>query len=290
MKINLRWSSYVLIVAFSTYWFVNLLLWYPWSYDTRLGITLMLTAILPVWIYSVYHCLKRHDGERLVHGAFFIFLIFTFVAIVLDYFFYGIIRGAMAELYHPTTFYGYAFLTVLPFVEMTFLNKMLRLKKPLKNIDFIKSGLPGFISFILILLIVKFDIKIVESTFKFITFILASLLVFNIVMWSVLGLHKYKSKLNPIILLSIICVIIGMLIGKFGADLGLKWWIYYSVPMLMTILLPPMVLKMGNKQIMIYLLLSIVSAPFLHATFSFFFNWSEYMPFLEIPHYKAFFH
>jgi hypothetical protein len=44
---------------------------------------------------------------------------------------------------------------------------------------------------------------------------------------------------------------------------------------------------MKNRQIFIYLLLSMSSAPFIHVTFSFLFNWTEYMPFWKIPYFKT---
>ncbi len=282
-----RWTTYTFIAAFATYWFGNLLLWYPWSYSALLGMTLMFVAITPIWIYSIYDCLKRYHGERLIRGAVYTALIFSFVAIVSDYVFFGIIRDAMTELYHLTTLYGYAFLIALPFVEIYLFKKRLQQKIALKNNDFVKFGLLGVASFLAIIFIIEFNLTLSEGTFKFLTLILASLILFHLVIWIVLGSHDFKGKLKQIILLSILCVIIGMLIGKYGASFGLKWWIYYSIPMLMSVLLPPIILRMNKKQVMVYLLLSFLSAPFMHFIFSFFFNWTEYMPFLEIPYFKT---
>lgn len=118
--------------------------------------------------------------------------------------------------------------------------------------------------------------------------ILASLILFFIVIWIVLGTKEFKQNLRLIILLSFICVILGMLFGKFGANWGLKWWIYYPIPMLANVFLPPIFLKMKKKQVVIYLLLSFLSAPFIHFIFSFFFNWTEYMPFIKIPYIGTF--
>jgi len=95
-------------------------------------------------------------------------------------------------------------------------------------------------------------------------------------------INNYKI-IGIIIILEVFC----MLLGKYGANWQLEWWIYYPVPMLMSVLLPPIILKLDNKQIMIYLLLSFLSAPFIHFLFSFFFKWKAYMPFLEIPYYKT---
>lgn len=222
----------------------------------------------------------------MLHGAANTALIFSFVAVVLDFVFYGIVRGAITQLYHLTTLYGYAFLFVLPFIEIQVFKKRLKPHLELNNIDFVKYGLVGLVSFAIITSIVVFDVRLSEPTFKFFTLILASLIIFLLVIWFVLGSKDFKSKIRTIILLSTLCVIIGMLIGKHGANWGLKWWIYYPIPMLMSVMLPPVVLKMATKQTVLYLLLSFLSAPFIHFVFSFLLNWKEYLPFLEIPYFK----
>lgn len=74
----------------------------------------------------------------------------------------------------------------------------------------------------------------------------------------------------------------GMLFGKYGANWGLKWWIYYTIPMLMNVLLPPVILQMNKGRTFLYLLLSAFSAPLIHMFFSVGFGWTEYMPFWKI--------
>lgn len=114
--------------------------------------------------------------------------------------------------------------------------------------------------------------------------ILASLVIFFLIIRAVLSKGDFKAKQKQVILLALLTVVIGMLIGKYGAMYGLPWWIYYPVPMLMTVLLPPLVLKLNKKKTVVYLLLSFLSAPFIHAIFSFFLGWNEYMPFWKIPY------
>jgi len=75
----------------------------------------------------------------------------------------------------------------------------------------------------------------------------------------------------------------GMLFAKFGATTGWPWWIYYTVPMLLTVFFPPLFFKMNRKETLFYLLLSFLSAPAIHVVFSFFLGWRNYMPFIEIP-------
>jgi hypothetical protein len=283
----MKWTVYSIIVAFATYWLANLLLWYPWSYSATLGMILMFLAITPIWFYSIYNCLKRHNGEKPIRKAIYTSFIFSLITIVSDYAFYGIIRDAMTELYHPTTLYGYAFLMALPFIEIKLYKRKLKRKTEIKNKEFFGFSLLGLISLLAITFIVIYDIRISKPTFQFITLIIASLFVFNLVLWISLGTHKFISNINRIALLSFLCVIIGMLIGKSGANLGLKWWIYYPAPVFLNVLLPPIILKMNKKQLVSYLILIILSAPFIHFIFSFFVNWTEYMPFMEIPYYKT---
>lgn len=114
--------------------------------------------------------------------------------------------------------------------------------------------------------------------------ILASFVLFFVIVGIVVGKLKFKQKKTTIVMLSLVVVVFGMLFGKYGAQLGLKWWIYYPIPMLLTVLLPPFILKMNANKTVLYLVLSFLSAPLIHAFFSFFLGWTEYMPFWDIPY------
>ena len=127
----------------------------------------------------------------------------------------------------------------------------------------------------------------VNAAWHFPIMILVSFILFFVVLRIVLGRQKFINKKNSIIFLSLIVVIGGMLFGKYGANMGLKWWIYYPVPMLMNVLLPPAILKMNSKKTILYLVLSILSAPVIHILFSFFLGWTEYIPFWRIPYIKS---
>ena len=123
-----------------------------------------------------------------------------------------------------------------------------------------------------------------NTAWHFPLMILASLMLFYFVIRIVVGKENFSNKIKSIFLLSLLVVVIGMLFGKYGAQMGLKWWIYYPVPMLMTVLLPPIILKMNSRKTILYLILSFLSAPVIHVLFSFFLGWTEYMPFWEIPY------
>ena len=122
-----------------------------------------------------------------------------------------------------------------------------------------------------------------NTEWHFPVMIIASIAVFFMVIRIVLPKDDFRLKRTQIFLLSLIVVVFGMLFGKYGATYGLPWWLYYPIPMLITVLLPPIVLKLKKQKVIAYLLLSFLSAPFIHAVFSFFLGWTEYMPFWKIP-------
>lgn len=113
--------------------------------------------------------------------------------------------------------------------------------------------------------------------------IIFSLILFIVMMRIVIGKSEFTEGLRTILGLSFTVVVLGMLFGKYGANWGLPWWIYYPVPMLVTVFLPPIVLKMKSNPTILYLVLSFLSAPLIHFVFSFFLGWTEYMPFWKIP-------
>ncbi|WP_167040650.1 hypothetical protein [Salinibacterium sp. ZJ454] len=63
----------------------------------------------------------------------------------------------------------------------------------------------------------------------------------------------------------------------------MPWWIYYPVPALVTVLLPPLVFRLSRWRTLGYLVLSALSAPLIHSVFAFFLGWNEYMPFIPVP-------
>lgn len=122
----------------------------------------------------------------------------------------------------------------------------------------------------------------ISTNWHFPIMIFASFIVFFLVIRIAVGKQTFFEKKYSILLLAIIIVILGMLFGKYGANWGLKWWIYYPIPMLLNVFLPPIVLKMNFKRTLTYLVLSFLSAPLIHVFFSLCFGWDEYMPFWKI--------
>jgi hypothetical protein len=123
----------------------------------------------------------------------------------------------------------------------------------------------------------------VDTEWRFPVMILASLVEFVVLLRLVLGRSAFRDRIKAVVAVSAIVVVGGMLFGKYGATLGLPWWIYYPVPALVTILMPPLVFRMGAKRTVVYLVLALLSAPLIHVLFAFFLGWNEYMPFIPIP-------
>lgn len=156
-----KWILYVFTLGFAAYWASNLLLWFPWSYSSTLGITLMLTASPVLWAFVIFLALRTYPRVSVLKGAFIIAAIFLVLAAVLDYIFFGIIRNAMEELYHPTTFYGYAFLVFWPVILFLIIkSKITRYKRSVANIDIVKAAMGGLICFATLTLIILLDARI----------------------------------------------------------------------------------------------------------------------------------
>ena len=158
MKENLKWLILNLTVSFSFYWIDNLILWLPWSINPNLGITLMLTLAPLLWGVGIYYCLIRYPGDKLIKGAIINSLILLMNAVIEDYIFFGLIRNAMHDLYKPTTFYGYAFLMTIPFIEIIlFRNLIIKQKRQIKANDFFLIGIPGLVCLVILILIIKLE-------------------------------------------------------------------------------------------------------------------------------------
>ena len=122
-----------------------------------------------------------------------------------------------------------------------------------------------------------------ESFIRFPIFIIASYILFGVILSFVLRRRDHTALLARVFGLGLIVIVGGMVFAKFGQNTGWPWWIYYTIPMLLTVLLPPLYFKMSRRELPEYLLLSFLSAPLLHLLFSLFIGWKDYMPFLEVP-------
>jgi len=150
-----KWLLYSLVVAFTLYWTGNIILWYPWNINANLGITMMLSVMPLLWGFGIYLCLIHYNGKNLLHGCTLAALIMVVSSVILDYIFFGLIRRAWDDLYKPTTFYGYGFLAVLPFIEFLLFKKIiLKNKRKILAKNFILLGIVSLISVIIQTIIV----------------------------------------------------------------------------------------------------------------------------------------
>ncbi len=76
---------------------------------------------------------------------------------------------------------------------------------------------------------------------------------------------------------------VGILVAKYGANAGLPWQVYYTLPMLVTVLLPPLVFRFSWRRAVLYVALAFALAPLIHAVFFYALGWGDYMPFLHLP-------
>jgi hypothetical protein len=121
------------------------------------------------------------------------------------------------------------------------------------------------------------------ENFRFSVFILASLIAFVLILRFVTRNRSQHPSLVSVAAVAAIVVVGGMVFAKFGNNAGLPWWIYYTVPALVTLLLPPVAFKLSGGELWQYLLLAFLSSPVIHVLFSFFLGWHEYMPFIRVP-------
>jgi hypothetical protein len=118
---------------------------------------------------------------------------------------------------------------------------------------------------------------------RFIIFILVSMVVFFWLIRFSLRQREIKPETRSLMLVMAIVVVGGMLFAKYGNNMGLPWWIYYTVPALVTLPLPPVVFRMSVSELRLYLILALFSSPVIHVVFSLVLGWKEYMPFIPIP-------
>lgn len=118
---------------------------------------------------------------------------------------------------------------------------------------------------------------------RFFIFIVVSLLVF-------IGILRWTLRARPVMPtagltcgIAFVVVVVGMCFAKFGATAGFPWPVYYGVPAAATLALPPLAFRMQGSEFAWYVLLAFASSPAIHAVFSFFVGWHEYMPFWPIP-------
>jgi hypothetical protein len=122
---------------------------------------------------------------------------------------------------------------------------------------------------------------------RFSVFVAVSLVAFIAILYFVTRHRTLRPNTSRVVAVAAIVVVGGMLFAKYGNNVGFPWWIYYTVPALATLVLPPTVFKFSRKELAQYLVLAFLSSPVIHVVFSFLFDWHEYMPFIPVPSLKS---
>lgn len=118
---------------------------------------------------------------------------------------------------------------------------------------------------------------------RFSIFVLVSLVVFVAILQFVIRHRAQRPRGGTVVAVAALVVVGGMIFAKYGATAGLPWWIYYTVPALATLVLPPVVFGLSGRELLQYLVLAFLSSPVIHVVFSFLLGWHEYMPFIAVP-------
>lgn len=118
---------------------------------------------------------------------------------------------------------------------------------------------------------------------RFPIFVLVSLAVFFAILRFVTRKRTTKPTLTIVLTIAAVVVVGGMIFAKFGQNTGWPWWVYYTIPALVTLLVPPLVLRFSAEELWQYLALAALSSPVIHVLSSFLLGWHDYMPFIRVP-------
>jgi hypothetical protein len=121
------------------------------------------------------------------------------------------------------------------------------------------------------------------EAWRFPILIVASLIVFVAILRFAVRKRPIRPSAFSVFLVSAIVVVGGMTFAKATQNAGWPWWIYYTVPALVTLLLPPVAFRFSGAELWRFLLLALLSAPAIHVAFSFLLGWRDYMPFIPVP-------
>ncbi|QGZ94748.1 hypothetical protein [Terricaulis silvestris] len=123
-----------------------------------------------------------------------------------------------------------------------------------------------------------------DDLVRLLSYMLASTVVLAVVIVFVGGLRGGRAPGWPAAPgVALLISVVGILFGKYGENFDLPWWIYYTVPMLATVLIPPLAFRFNLWRAALYVLLAVATAPLIHAAFFYALGWGDFMPFLALP-------
>jgi hypothetical protein len=125
---------------------------------------------------------------------------------------------------------------------------------------------------------------VADDLVRLLAYMLASTVVLAAAIVFAGGLRGGRTPGWPAALgIALLISVVGILFGKYGENFGLPWWIYYTVPMLATVLIPPLTFRFKLWRAAFYVLLAFATAPLIHAAFFYALGWGDFMPFLALP-------
>jgi hypothetical protein len=138
-----------------------------------------------------------------------------------------------------------------------------------------------FFSSQLLLLVIPTGGTLMPDTARFFVFMAAAFLLFVALLRFAVRRRIALPGLRITMAIGFIVVVLGMIFARYShlAFPRLPWWIYYGLPALTTIFLPPVWLRMSRSEVLQYLPLAWLIAPVIHVFFSLFVGWHDYMPF-----------
>ncbi len=116
---------------------------------------------------------------------------------------------------------------------------------------------------------------------RFIVFMAVAFLVFVAVLRFTLRRRADKPSQMKTCAVGVAVVVAGMFFARYThlAFPSLSWLVYYGVPALNTVFLPPLWLRMSRHEVAQYLPMAWLTAPAIHLFFCLFVGWHDYMPF-----------
>ncbi|MCD4733977.1 hypothetical protein K8R78_07040 [bacterium] len=111
-----------------------------------------------------------------------------------------------------------------------------------------------------------------------------TLLVFIVFLRYILRERLDENLTTQITLIGLVVAVGGIFMATYGNWVfRFPWWLRYPIPLLITLLLPPLYFKMNRDELWSYLLLGALTVPAVHFVFVFFFGWSGYLHFVTFP-------
>jgi len=126
-------------------------------------------------------------------------------------------------------------------------------------------------------------LRMTDSTLHIAVYIVASTLVLMAIIWGVTRLRAWgHAPFGHALMVAALVSITSILIGKYGANWGLPWYIYYAAPLAITLLVPPMVYHLDFLRGLVYAAIAFFSSPAIHFVFVKLVGWTDYAPFLKL--------